>query len=142
MGKIENFRKLLALPEVIENVELTNKLREVYTDYLELLEKNGELNSKIKEIENISDIKKKAKVHSGYYTIDGTKDVDGNEIPFCFNCLYEHGLQIPMMYGIVERGTMELFSGQTISPNVFGLTCRKCNMRLVTDVNKKQHKKK
>ena len=88
MGKIENFRKVLALPEVIENVELTNKLKEVYTDYLELLEKNSELNSKLKEITDVSDIKKKAKVYSGYYTIEGVKDVDGNEIPFCFNCLY------------------------------------------------------
>ena len=142
MGKIENFRKVLALPEVIENVELTNKLKEVYTDYLELLEKNSELNSKLKEITDVSDIKKKAKVYSGYYTIEGVKDVDGNEIPFCFNCLYEHGIQIPMMYGIVERGTMELFSGQTISPNVFGLSCRKCNMKLVLNTKEENRKNK
>lgn len=43
MAKIEMFRKALALPEVIQNVELTGILKELYTDYLELLEKNSEL---------------------------------------------------------------------------------------------------
>lgn len=83
MGKIESFRKILALPEVIQNVELTNKLKEAYTDYLELLDENKELKVKLKEAEEILNIKKNAKVKSGYYTLDGVKDVDGNEIPFC-----------------------------------------------------------
>ena len=50
MAKIEMFRKALALPEVIQNVELTGILKELYTDYLELLEKNSELKDKLRSI--------------------------------------------------------------------------------------------
>lgn len=133
MGKLDTFRKVMALPEVIQNVELTIKLKEIYTDYLELLEKNNELNSQLRDFEEISNIKKNAKINSGFYTISEIKDIKGKEIPFCLNCLYEHRLQIPMMYGIIERGTMEAFSGETIIPNLFGLICRKCDTKLVTN---------
>ncbi len=130
MAKIEMFRKALALPEVIQNVELTDTLKEIYTDYLELLEKNNELKEKLKSIEDIADIKKKAKVKNGFYTLDGVNDAEGNEICFCLNCLYEYGLQIPMIYGIVERGTQELYSGRTIIPTTFGISCNKCGTHL------------
>ena len=43
MGKIDKFRKLLALPEVVQSVELTDRLKDLYTDYLELLDENKEL---------------------------------------------------------------------------------------------------
>ena len=66
MGKLDTFRKVMALPEVIQNVELTIKLKEIYTDYLELMEKNNELNSKLRDIEEISNIKKNAKINSGF----------------------------------------------------------------------------
>lgn len=135
MGKIENFRKVMALPEVIQNVELTNKLKDVYTDYLELLDENKELKEKLKESEEILNIKKNAKVKSGYYTLEGVKDVDGNEIPFCLNCLYKHGKQIPMLYGVVERGYQDAFSGEVIKPSVYGITCNKCGTGLA--MNKK-----
>lgn len=131
MGKLETFRKIMALPEVAENIELYNKLKDLYTYYLELLEKNNELTTKLKSYEEITNIKKIAKIDSGYYTINDIKDINGNEIPFCLNCLYEHGLQIPMMYGIVERGVEDILSGETISPNVFGFTCKKCKTKLV-----------
>lgn len=130
MEKIEMFRKALALPEVIKNVELTCMLKDIYTEHLELLEKNNELNSKLKTMETIGNIKKNAKVKSGYYTIDGVKDVDGNEIKFCLNCLYEYGLQIPMTYGIIERGFEDALSGEVYSPNVYGISCKKCGTRL------------
>lgn len=138
MGKIENFRKVLALPEVIQNVELTSKLKDLYTDYLELLEKNNELNSKLKEIGDISDIKKKAKINSGFYTLDDVKDIHGDEICFCLNCLYEHNLQIPMAFGIIERGMSELYSGRTVVPSLYGLSCHKCGTKLA--VNNKGEK--
>lgn len=130
MAKIEMFRKALALPEVIQNVELTGILKELYTDYLELLEKNSELKDKLRSIEDIADIKKRAKVRNGFYTLDGVKDAEGNDIRFCLNCLYEHGLQIPMIYGIVERGAQDLLSGQTVIPATYGITCRKCGTHL------------
>ena len=130
MGKIEAFRKVLALPEVVQNVELTGKLKELYTDHLELLEKNNELKEKMKGLEDMADIKKKAKVKNGFYILDDVKDVEGNEIPFCFNCLYEHGVQIPMTFGIIERGKQDLFSGQTIIPSTYGITCKKCETKL------------
>lgn len=130
MGKLDKFRKILALPEVMDNVELTAKLKDLYTDYLELLEKNNELQAKLREMEEISNIKKIAKVNSGFYTIEGIKDIYGDEIPFCLNCLYEYGLQIPMVYGIVERGIKDLASGRTIRPSVYGLSCNKCKAQL------------
>ena len=130
MAKIEMFRKALALPEVIQNVELTDILKELYTDYLELLEKNNELKDKLRSIDDIADIKKKAKVRNGFYTLDGVKDAEGNEICFCLNCLYEHSLQIPMIYGVIERGTQEFFSGQTLMPTIYGITCKKCGTHL------------
>ena len=130
MAKIEMFRKALALPEVIQNVELTGILKELYTDYLELLEKNNELKDKLSSIDDIANIKKKAKVRNGFYTLDGVKDAEGNEICFCLNCLYEHGLQIPMIYGVVERGTQDLFSGQTLIPTIYGISCNKCGIHL------------
>ena len=88
MAKIEMFKKALALPEVIQNVELTGILKELYTDYLELLEKNNELKDKLRSIDDIADIKKRAKVRNGFYTLDGVKDAEGNEIePDCIeNC--------------------------------------------------------
>lgn len=131
MNILEKFRKLLAMPEVAENIELKAKMGEIYTDYLEQLDKNHELSSKVRELEDIADIKKHAKIDSGFYTIDGVKDIYGKELRFCLNCLYEHNLQIPMMYGIIERGVEEYFSGREIKPNLFGLTCRKCNTKLV-----------
>lgn len=136
MSKIEMFRKALALPEVIQNVELTGVLKELYIDHLELLEKNNELKEKLKSLEDIADIKNKAKVKNGFYTLDDVKDADGNEICFCLNCLYEYGLQIPMAYGVVERGTQELFSGRTFIPSTYGLSCKKCGTRLA--MSKKQ----
>lgn len=130
MSKIEMFRKALALPEVIQNVELTGVLKELYIDHLELLEKNNELKEKLKSLEDIADIKKKAKVKNGFYTLDDVKDTEGNEICFCLNCLYEYGLQIPMTFGVVERGTQEFYSGRTIMPNVYGISCKKCGTHL------------
>ena len=130
MSKIEIFRKALALPEVIQNVKLTGILKEIYTDHLELLEKDNELKEKLKNFETIADIKKNAKVKNGFYTLEDVKDVDGNEIPFCLNCLYEYGLQIPMTYGVVKNGTMEYFSGQTITPTLYGISCQKCGTHL------------
>lgn len=130
VAKIEMFRKALALPEVIQNVELTGILKDLYTDYLELLEKNNELKDKLKSIDDIADIKKKAKVKNGFYTLEGVTDIEGNEIPFCLNCLYEYGVQIPMIFGVVERGTQELFSGQTLIPTTYGISCRKCGTHL------------
>lgn len=61
MGKIEMFRKAMALPEVVENVELTGIIKELYTDHLELLEKNNELKEKIRNFEDVADIKKEQK---------------------------------------------------------------------------------
>lgn len=130
MGKLDNFRKILALPEVMQNVELTNQLRELQTDYFELLEKNNELNTKLREIGDISDIKQKAKVDTGFYTLDGVKDIYGEDICFCLNCLYEHNLQIPMNFGIVERGVSEVFSGRTLVPSLCGLSCHKCGTKI------------
>ena len=137
MGKLETFRKVLALPEVIESVELTSKLKDIYTDYLELLEENNELKTKLKEADDVSDIKKKAKVHSGFYTLEGIKDVNGEDLCFCLNCLYEHKLQIPMTFGIVERGMMDMISGRTFVPNTYGLICNKCGTKLATSKGEK-----
>lgn len=136
MAKIEMFRKALALPEVMQNIELTGILKELYTDHLELLEKNNELKEKLKNSDNIADIKKKAKVKNGFYTIDNAKDADGNELKFCLNCLYEYGLQIPMTFGVIERGTQELYSGETLIPNTYGITCKKCGTRLAMSSKK------
>lgn len=130
MGKMESFRKVLALPEVMENVELTEKLKEIYTDYLELLEQKNELQDRLNKIDDISNIKKKAKVNSGFYTLDGVKDIHGDDIPFCLNCLYEYNLQIPMMLGIIERGKQELYSGKVIIPSTYGLSCNKCGTKI------------
>lgn len=132
MVTLNKFRKLLALPEVVQSVELTDKLKELYTGYLELLEENNELKAKLKEASDIAEIKRTAKIYSGFYTLDNVKDFNGEEIPFCLNCLYEYGLQIPMMYGIIERGISELHSGITVRPNVYGLTCNKCKTKLAT----------
>mgnify|MGYP004573217461 CR=1 FL=1 len=136
MGKLDTFRKVMALPEVLNNVELTNKLKEAYTDYLELLEENNEIKTKLKELEEVNDIKKNAKIYSGFYTLDGVKDVNGEDICFCLNCLYEHKLQIPMAFGVVERGVMDLISGTTFVPNKYGLSCHKCGTKLA--INKKE----
>lgn len=130
MGKIDNFRKLLALPEVIESVELTNKLKDLYTDYLELLEENNELKNKLKEVDDVSDIKKKAKIYSGFYKLDGSKYENGEDICFCLNCLYENKLQIPMTIGIVQQGLSDLLSGKTLVPTTYGLICNKCGTKL------------
>lgn len=136
MGKLEMFRNVLAFPEVVKNVELTGKLKDLYTEHLELLEKNNELSAKLKTIGDLTDIKKNAKVKSGYYTIEGVKDCDGNEIKFCLNCLYEHGLQIPMTFGIIERGVGDALSGRVFSPNIYGISCRKCGTKLAMSNNK------
>ena len=42
MSKLEKFRKIMALPEVIQNVELTEQLKDIFVAYFELLEKNNE----------------------------------------------------------------------------------------------------
>lgn len=136
MGKLETFRKVLALPEVVQNVELTGTLKELYTDHLELLEKNNKLKEKLKKLEEVADIKKKAKVKNGFYTLDNVKDVDGKEIPFCLNCLYEYGLQIPMTFGVVEKGIQELDSGKTVRPTTYGISCKKCGTHLAMTINK------
>lgn len=133
MGKIDNFRKLLALPEVIESVELTSKLKDIYTEYLELLEENNELKTKLKNVDDVSDIKKNAKIYSGFYTLDGVKNEKGEDICFCLNCLFEHKLQIPMGFGIVERGIMNALYGRTLVPNTYGLSCNKCGIKLATN---------
>ena len=65
MGKLETFRKVLALPEVVKSIELSGTLKELYTDHLELLEKNNELKDKLRKLEEISDIKKNAKIKNG-----------------------------------------------------------------------------
>lgn len=135
MGKIEMFRKALALPEVIQSVELTEILKELYTDHLELLDRYNEAKEKLNKLGNIEEIKKKAKIKSGFYTIDCVKDVDGNEIKFCLNCLYEHGLQIPMLFGVVKNGTMDLISGQTVIPTIYGLSCKKCGTHLAVSID-------
>ena len=134
MGNLEKFRKIMALPEVVQSVELTEKLKDLYTDYLELLEKINELNEKLKEFSDISDIKKKAKIRNGFYTLDGVNNMDGDEIPFCLNCLYEHGLQIPMTYGIVERGLADAFTGKVLKPSTYGLVCNKCGTHLAANL--------
>ena len=139
MGKIQNFRKVLALPEVVQSVELTKKLKDAYTDYLELVDENKELKENLKTIKDISNIKKNAKVKSGYYTLDGVEDIEGNEIPFCLNCLYEYDKQIPMIYGIVERGVQDFFSGKILRSTVYGITCNKCKSEIL--INKKQLEK-
>lgn len=138
MGKLENFRKVLAMPEVKENVELLSKLKDIYTDCLELLDENQELKAKLKEAEDVADIKKNAKVYSGFYTLDGVKDAEGEEIPFCLNCLYEHKLQIPMMFGVVERGLQDMLTGRIFKENTYGFTCQKCGTKLA--VNKQEKK--
>jgi len=130
MGKIEMFRKALALPEVVQNVELTGILKELYTDHLELLDKYNEAKEKLNKLGNIEEIKKKAKVKNGFYTIEGIKDSEGNEIPFCFNCLYEYGVQIPMTYGVVQAGTQDLLSGRVFVPSTYGISCKKCGTKL------------
>ena len=136
MGKLEMFRKALALPEVVKSVELTGILKDLYTKHLELLEKNNELSAKLKTIGDITDIKKNAKVKSGYYTMEGVKDCDGNEIKFCLNCLYEHGLQIPLTLGIIERGVKDALNGRVFSQNIYGISCRKCGTQLAMSNNK------
>lgn len=130
MSKLEKFRKIMALPEVIQNVELTEQLKDIFVAYFELLEKNNEMSAKLKEIDDISEIKKNAKVNSGFYTLDGVNDIHGKEICFCLNCLYEHKLQIPMTFGIIERGLQDYFSGETIKDNLYGLSCKKCGTKL------------
>lgn len=136
MGKLDMFRKLLTLPEVEQNVELTDKLKELYTDYLELLDENKELKEKLKESEEISNIKRNAKIYSGFYTLADVKNFDGEEIPFCLNCLYEHGKQIPMMFGVVESGLQDLMTGRVFRDNTYGLSCRKCGTKLA--INRKE----
>ena len=126
MGKLDKFRKIMALPEVVQSVELSDKLKDLYTDYLELLEKN------------VSDIKKNAKIHNGFYTLYGVNDISGDEIPFCLNCLFEYGLQIPMNYGIVERGLQDALSGKVFKHNTYGLICNKCKIKLATGVKEKK----
>lgn len=137
MGKLETFRKVLALPEVVQSIDLSGTLKELYTDHLELLEKNNELKDELRKLEEVSDIKKNAKIKGGYYTIDGVKDANGNELNFCLNCLYEHSLQIPMLFGIIERGVQDAYSGETFTPNTYGLTCNKCGINLaMSNANK------
>ncbi len=130
MGKLETFRKVMAMPEVLQSIELTEKLKDLYESYFELLEKNNELHEKLKGIENINDIKKNAKISSGFYTLDDIKDVNGEDVVFCLNCLYEHNLQIPMNFGIVERGLQDAFSKRIISKSVYGYSCNKCGTNL------------
>ena len=130
MSKLEKFRKIMALPEVIQNVELTEQLKDIFVAYFELLEKNNEMSAKLKEIDDISEIKKKAKINSGFYILDGIKDIHGTEICFCLNCLYEHKLQIPMTFGIIERGVQEYYSGEVLKKNLYGLSCKKCGTKL------------
>ncbi len=132
MSIAKKFRKIMALPEVIQNVELTEQLKNLYDDYFELLEKNNEMSAKLREINDVSEIKKNAKINTGFYTLDGVKDIHGKEICFCLNCLYEHKLQIPMMYGIIERGIQEYYSGEKITNNLYGLICKKCGTKLAT----------
>ena len=133
MGNLDKFRKIMALPEVVQSVELTEKLKDLYTDYLEVLERNNELNTKLKEFSDVSDIKRKAKIRNGFYTLEGVNDINGDEIPFCLNCLYEHGLQIPMTYGIVERGLEDAFTGQVLKHSTYGLICNKCGTHLAAN---------
>lgn len=134
--KPEKFRKVLALPEVLENVDLTNKLKEIYEDYLALLEEHKELKNKARAMDDIAEIKRTAKIYSGYYTLNGVKYENGEDVCFCLNCLYEHKLQIPMAFGVVERGVMDLMSGETFVPNTYGLSCHKCGAKLA--INKKE----
>ena len=137
MGKLETFRKVMALPEVMQNVELAGVLKELHTDYLELLEKYNETKKKLNDLGSIADIKKKAKVKNGFYTIEDIKDNEGKEIPFCLNCLYEYGLQIPMLFGVIERGKQDLLSGRTVIPTTYGFSCKKCETKLVTAAPRK-----
>lgn len=140
MGKLDKFRKLLALPEVVQSVELTDRLKDLYTDYLELLDENKELKEKLKESEEISNIKRNAKIYSGFYTLADVKDFDGEEIPFCLNCLYEHGKQIPMLFGVVESGLQDLMTGRVFRDNTYGYKCNKCGTKIAITTNKKGEK--
>lgn len=100
MGKLETFRKVLALPEVMQSVELTNKLKELYTDYLDLLEENNKLKTKLKDLsEEIKNLKK-AKVKEkdleyspkGFFTIKG----EHPKIPYCSCCWKKESKLIPL----------------------------------------------
>lgn len=51
----------MALPEVVQNVELAEKLKNIYEDYNELVDKNYKLTQKLENMEKISSIKKLAK---------------------------------------------------------------------------------
>ena len=61
MGATEKLRKVMALPEVVQNVELAEKLKNIYEDYNELVDKNYKLTQKLENMEKISSIKKLAK---------------------------------------------------------------------------------
>ena len=61
MGATEKLRKVMALPEVVQKVELAKKLKDVYEDYNELVDKNYKLTQKLENMEKISSIKKLAK---------------------------------------------------------------------------------
>lgn len=140
MGKIEMFRKALALPEVVQNVELTGMLKELYTDHLELLEKNNAIKEQLKSLEDIVDIKKNAKKRNGFYNLDDEMYADGRSISFCLNCLYEHKLQIPMAFGVIENGLQDVLSGEVFRPTTYGLICKKCNTK-ITAVNNSEGEK-
>ena len=60
MGATEKLRKVMALPEVVQNVELAEKLKNIYEDYNELVDKNYKLTQKLENMEKISSIKKLA----------------------------------------------------------------------------------
>ena len=130
MSATEKLRKVMALPEVVQNVELAEKLKNIYEDYSELVDKNYKLTQKLENMEKISSIKKLAKKYNGYYFLDDEKYADGSKIPFCLNCLYENDLQIPMTYGVVKSGWVDLHSGSTMIPSTYGITCKKCGAKL------------
>ena len=54
MGATEKLRKVMALPEVVQNVELAEKLKNIYEDYNELVDKNYKLTQKLENMEKIS----------------------------------------------------------------------------------------
>jgi hypothetical protein len=83
MGVIDTAKEAVQLVQKIDNIELYRKILDLQSDALKMVEDNGKLRDRIKELETAFAIKDTLTFEDNHYFVvkDGTKDG-----PFCTLC--------------------------------------------------------
>ena len=81
MGVIDTAREAITLVQKLDNVELLQKILALQSDALKMVEENGELKTKVRELEEAFKIKDSLVFENNSYYIGEKKDG-----PYCSLC--------------------------------------------------------